>query len=147
MEEKPILPAPAPGKEFEHIVECVLFVAGDPVPITELARVFSMPSGQVRGVSQSLLETLAIVAYRQPVTRAELESVRGVRCDYAVHSLLRLGLITEAGRRDVLGHPMQYCTTDRFLRQFGIHRVEEMPDFGIYSVPEPVETDGEEHPV
>ena len=195
MEEKPTLPPPAGEKEFEHTVECLLFVAGDPVPIPELSRTLSLSDAQVReglarmelhyrmegrgiqilvteetvqmtscrdyfpyvqkllqpeetrSVSQSLLETLAIIAYRQPVTRSELENVRGVRCDYAVHSLLRLGLIEEAGRRDALGHPMQYRTTDRFLRQFGIHRVEEMPDYLIYSVPEKPEEDGEEHPV
>ena len=74
-----------------------------------------------------MLETLAIVAYRQPVTRAEIENVRGVRCEYAVTQLQKLGLIQAVGRKDVIGKPMLYGTTDAFLRKFGLHNLSELP--------------------
>lgn len=170
-------------------IECMLFVAGDPVAIAELARVLDCATADVRkalfdmeeayrlagrgvqlfvtadtvqltsnreyvqdvqrllqpdevkNVSQSLLETLAIIAYRQPVTRADVERVRGVRCDYAVSQLLKLGLIQETGRKDAVGKPILFGTTDRFLRQFGIHAVEEMPEFLRFSQEIKEETD------
>lgn len=157
------------------IVECLLFVAGEPVLISEIARTLDMDEPSVRGllyemeqtylaeergilllatedtaqlisnrmyveyverllqpeqrrsVSQSMLETLAIVAYRQPVTRAELEEIRGVRCEYAVQQLQKLGLIAAVGRKDVIGKPMLYATTDAFLRKFGLHSLSELP--------------------
>ncbi|MEA4913202.1 MAG: SMC-Scp complex subunit ScpB [Christensenella sp.] len=175
-------------------IECMLFVAGDPVAITELARVLDLPMQQMRNVltemeyfhrvegrgiqllvthdtaqlvsnrdyiddvkklvnpdetksvSQSLLETLAVIAYRQPVTRSDVERVRGVRCDYAVTQLQKIGLIVEVGRKDVVGHPTLFGTTDKFLRQFGIHALEEMPNFPFYSQ-EILEDSSEEIPV
>lgn len=98
---------------------------------------------ETRNVSQSLLETLAIIAYRQPVTRADIERIRGVRCEYAVSQLQKLGLIVAVGRKDVVGKPMQFGTTDRFLRQFGIHSVEEMPEFLRYSAELPADEGSE----
>ncbi len=97
---------------------------------------------ETKNVSQSLLETLAIVAYRQPVTRADIERIRGVRCEYAVSQLQKLGLIVSVGRKDVVGKPQLFGTTDRFLRQFGIHSVEEMPEFLRYS--SEISAEGEE---
>lgn len=94
---------------------------------------------ETRNVSQSLLETLAIIAYRQPVTRADIERIRGVRCEYAVSQLQKLGLIVAVGRKDVVGRPTLFGTTDRFLRHFGIHSVEEMPEFLRYSAELPAE--------
>ena len=88
---------------------------------------------RTRSVSQSMLETLAIVAYRQPVTRADIEAVRGVRCEYAVTQLQKLGLIVQVGRRDTVGKPALFGTTDRFLRQFGLHALEELPEFLRFS--------------
>ena len=162
-------------------IECMLFVAGDPVPVTEIARVLELPEKEARAlltemersyreagrglrpliteetaqlisnpdyvrdieellqpertrsVSQSMLETLAIVAYRQPVTRADIEAVRGVRCEYAVTQLQKLGLIVQVGRRDTVGKPALFGTTDRFLRQFGLHSLEELPEFLRFS--------------
>lgn len=179
-------------QERFHTIECLLFVAGDPVLITEIARVLEcskacaqetlaqmeeeyrskgrgiqllttqdtvqlvsnrayyasveklLQPDEKKSVSQSLLETLAIIAYRQPVTRADVERVRGVRCEYAVTQLLRLGLIGEVGRKDVVGRPTLFGTTDKFLRQFGIHSVEEMPEFFRYSQPISEEEDAGE---
>ena len=82
---------------------------------------------QKQSLSQAVMETLAVIAYRQPVTKAEIELIRGVKCDYSVQSLLGKGLIEEAGRRDTLGHPMQFRTTDAFLRHFGISSLDELP--------------------
>lgn len=80
-----------------------------------------------RTLSESMLETLSIIAYRQPVTRADIEAVRGVRCEYSVTQLLKQGLITELGRRDCIGRPMLFGTTDAFLRKFGLHSLEDLP--------------------
>ena len=82
---------------------------------------------QRRSLSNSVLETLAIVAYRQPVTRGEIEEVRGVRCEYAVERLLKLGLIAIAGRKDVPGRPMLLVTTDTFLHKFNLTSLEDLP--------------------
>ena len=161
------------------IVECLLFVAGEPVLITEIARVLEQDEAatktllyemettyrdegrgiclmttddtvqlvsnrdyityvetllqpeQKKSVSQSILETLAVVAYKQPCTRAEIEAVRGVRCEYAVGQLQKLGLIAAVGRKDVIGKPMLYATTDTFLHKFGLHNLSELPSLPL----------------
>lgn len=82
---------------------------------------------QRQTLSQAALETLAVIAYRQPTTRGEVELVRGVKCDYSVQSLLSKGLIKEVGRKEALGRPILYATTDRFLEHFGISDIREMP--------------------
>jgi segregation and condensation protein B len=78
-------------------------------------------------LSQSLLETLAIIAYRQPITRIEIEQVRGVKCNYSVAALIESGLVVRAGRKKTLGNPMMYVTSDEFLRHFGISSLDELP--------------------
>lgn len=163
--------------EFDSIIECILFVSGEPVEICELSRTLDISEGWLRSMltnmqrryidegrgvlpsvtvdtvqlvsnkkyaeyvekllqpaqtktfSQSMLETLSIVAYKQPVTRADIEAIRGVRCDYSVAQLLKQGLIDEAGRKDCVGRPMLFVTTDKFLRQFGISGLSELPEF------------------
>lgn len=80
-----------------------------------------------KSLSDSILETLSVIAYRQPVTRADIEAVRGVRCEYSVTQLLKQGLIRELGRKDCIGRPMLFGTTDAFLRKFGLHSIEELP--------------------
>lgn len=177
-----------------HIIECLLFVAGDPVAVSELARVLELSKTETyalltemetvyradgrgiqllvteesaqlisnrefidaverllqpqktRSVSQSMLETLAVVAYRQPVTRADIEDVRGVRCEYAVSQLQKLGFIAAVGRRDTPGKPVLFGTTDKFLRHFGLHGVDELPDFAQFS-DLAIREDAEEVPV
>ena len=161
------------------IVECMLFVAGEPVLIAEIARVLEQDEASVKtllyemetqyreegrgicllatddtaqlvsnrdyisyveallqpeqkkSVSQSIMETLAVVAYKQPVTRAEIEAVRGVRCEDAVSQLQKLGLIAAVGRKDVIGKPMLYATTDTFLHKFGLHNLSELPSLPL----------------
>jgi segregation and condensation protein B len=78
-------------------------------------------------LSRASLETLAIVAYRQPVTRAEIEAVRGVRCEHVLERLGELELIREVGRRPTLGRPILYGTTEAFLRHFGLRDLNDLP--------------------
>lgn len=78
-------------------------------------------------LSQSLLETLAVVAYRQPVTRPEIDFIRGVSADYAVRKLMEYGLVDVQGRSDSLGRPLLYGTTGRFLEQFGLNDLDTLP--------------------
>ena len=81
-----------------------------------------------RKLSQSALETLAIVAYRQPVTKGEIESIRGIRCDRVMEGLIRKGLVRDMGRSESVGRPILYGTTDEFLRQFGFETIKDLPD-------------------
>src|SRR5512135_2250813 len=156
------------------MVESLLFVASEPVPVTQIAEALNVKlaeveqalaelnaAGQVtRGVrvqrktdkvqlttqpecapyiekflgldltarlSKPALETLAIIAYQQPVTRAQIEHVRGVNCDAVLATLLNRGLIEELGRLETAGRPIQYGTTFAFLQHFGLRGLEDMP--------------------
>ena len=94
---------------------------------------------QQQSLSQAAMETLAVVAYKQPVTRAEVEQIRGVKCDYSLQSLMLKGLIREAGRKDTIGRPILFCTTDEFLSHFGLEGLEGLPP-----MTEPEEKDNSE---
>jgi segregation and condensation protein B len=155
------------------MIESLLFVASEPVPITQIAEALGVKLVEVeqaltelnteivsRGVrvqrkgdkvqlttqpecapyvekflgldlttrlSKPALETLAIVAYQQPVTRAQIEHVRGVNCDAVLSTLLNRGLIEEIGRLETAGRPIQYGTTFAFLQHFGLRGLEDMP--------------------
>lgn len=78
-------------------------------------------------LSQAALETLAIIAYRQPVTRAEVEQIRGVNVDGVMQTLLERGLIQESGRAETVGRPMTYGTTEQFLHYFGLRSLDDLP--------------------
>ena len=78
-------------------------------------------------LTQALIETLAIVAYSQPITRTQIEDIRGVRCEHVISRLLEYGLIEEVGRLNVIGRPILFGTTNEFLRHFGFRNLEEMP--------------------
>lgn len=80
-----------------------------------------------RKLSQSALEVMAIVAYKQPVTKGEIEAVRGIRCDRVLDGLEKKKLVAEIGRSDAVGRPILYGTTDEFLRQFGFESLKELP--------------------
>ena len=90
-----------------------------------LIKVAAQPKLHV--LSDAALETLSIIAYKQPVTRLEIEQIRGVKCDYAVNKLLEYNLIQELGRLDAPGRPILFGTTEEFLRSFGLSSVEELP--------------------
>lgn len=165
-----------------NIIEAILFVAGEPVSIGDLAGALELSEMETmhaveemqrqydldrRGVtlkrygdhvrmetrpeyaayverllqpvqrqslSQTVMETLAVIAYRQPATKGEVEQVRGVKCDYSIQALLAKGLIQEAGRKEALGRPILYVTTDKFLEHFGLSDIRELPP-----LPDPVE--------
>lgn len=85
-----------------------------------------------RSLTQSVLETLSIIAYRQPVTKLEVEDIRGVKSDYPIRILLEYGLIEEAGRLDRIGKPILYRTTSEFLTQFGLKDIKDMPKFSSF---------------
>lgn len=176
--------------EAPHIIEAILFVAGEPVAVRDIAAALGLSELETmaaveemqrdydlnrRGItlrrygshlrletrpeyapyvermlqpvqrqslSQSAMETLAVIAYRQPATRGEVELVRGVKCDYSVQSLLNKGLIREVGRKEALGRPILYATTDRFLEHFGLTDIRELPP-----LPAPEQPDKDEEPL
>jgi segregation and condensation protein B len=161
------------GLSLKAQVECLLFVANEPVSVDRLAAVLDADLEQIeeilsnlgseytqRGIrlqrkrqrvqlvtppeaadlvraflgleltgrlSPAALETLAIVAYRQPVTRAQIEAVRGVSSDSVLRTLLHRGLVEEQGRLDQAGRPIIYGTTFEFLQQFGLASLEALP--------------------
>ncbi|MCF0132045.1 MAG: SMC-Scp complex subunit ScpB [Pseudobutyrivibrio sp.] len=83
-----------------------------------------------------LLETLSIIAYKQPITKSEIEKIRGVSCDFAVSKLVEYGLVTELGRLDAPGRPMLFGTTEDFLRSFGVSSIEELPELSATQIEE-----------
>lgn len=80
-------------------------------------------------LSRTLLQVLAIVAYKQPITRAEIEELRGVNSDYVISMLTRLDLVEAIGQKDTVGKPILYATTNEFLRKFKLTELSELPDF------------------
>jgi segregation and condensation protein B len=82
---------------------------------------------KIERISPAALETLAIVAYRQPVTKAEIEAIRGVQAGPILRSLVDRGLVKVSGRADVPGHPLQYATTKTFLDRFGLAGLDDLP--------------------
>jgi len=158
------------------LIESLLFVSSEPVPVSQLAEALDVNveqvedtlaelkavagNGPARGLmlqrkgdkvqlttrpesapyiekflglaltsrlSKPALETLAIIAYQQPVTRPEIEMIRGVNCDGVIQTLLSKGLVEEVGRLETAGRPIQYGTTFAFLQHFGLRSLEEMP--------------------
>ncbi len=80
-----------------------------------------------RRLSQSAVETLSIIAYKQPITKPELEAIRGVNCDYIINTLMEKKLITMTGRAETMGRPLLYVTTEDFLRYFGLNKISDLP--------------------
>ena len=166
---------PEAGGTLSGRIEAILFVAGEPVRVEDLARALNVTVRQIeneivklrdeydfhqrgftlkrfghqvqlatralyatdvvhllqpvqkQSLTQAAMETLAVVAYKQPVTRAEVEQVRGVKCDYSIQSLMKKELIAEVGRKETLGRPILYGTTETFLAHFGLTSLEDLP--------------------
>ena len=161
---------------LENVIESVLFVAGEPVPISDLCFKFNVKQKEIetaakklqekyneksgikllcfnnklqfasnpdyvdyvtlilnpirqRNLTKATLETIAIVAYKQPITRMEIEEVRGVNSDYAINILLEHKLIEIVGRKDTVGKPALFGTTDEFLKRFDISSINDLPDY------------------
>ncbi|MCI5584135.1 MAG: SMC-Scp complex subunit ScpB [Lachnospiraceae bacterium] len=87
-------------------------------------------------LTDACLETLSIIAYKQPITRSEVEKVRGVSCDHAINRLIEFELVTELGRMDAPGRPLLFGTTEEFLRRFGISSLEALPEMNPMQVEE-----------
>lgn len=85
-----------------------------------------------KALSTAMLETLSIIAYKQPVTRGDIEEIRGVNTSYTLNLLVERALVEEAGRKDTLGRPILYRTSEAFLRQFGIASLEELPEIELF---------------
>ncbi len=163
------------GAELVALIESLLFVAGDPAPINQLANALGAPAeaieaalaelaaalpGNGRGLllqrkgdrvqlvtlpaaapyierflgldlstrlSTAALETLSVVAYRQPITRPEVEAVRGVNCDAVLRTLVSRGLVEPVGRLEQAGRPILYGTTFQFLQYFGLESLDQLP--------------------
>ena len=86
-----------------------------------------------QSLSQASLETLAIIAYKQPITRVEIEDIRGVKSDRAIYTLSEKKLIEESGRKNVPGRPIIYVTTDEFLKHFNFYSLNEMPSLEYFT--------------
>ncbi|MEJ8544928.1 SMC-Scp complex subunit ScpB [Brevibacillus borstelensis] len=116
--------------------------AGRGIQIVEVARAYQLTtlpehvpyferlatSPSQSTLSQAALETLAIIAYRQPITRSEIEEIRGVKCEKALNTLLSKQLIREAGRAEGVGRPILYATTKEFLEHFGLRELADLPE-------------------
>ncbi len=100
----------------------------------QLITIASVPKKMT--LSDSVLETLSIVAYKQPITRLEIETIRGVNSDFAINKLLSYDLIQELGRKDAPGRPLLFGTTEQFLRSFGVGSLEELPSLSAMQVEE-----------
>lgn len=163
-------------ENLENVIESVVFVAGEPVLISDLCLKFDVKQKQVekaveklkqkydensgvqllcfnnklqfssnsdyvdyvtailnpirqRNLTKATLETIGIIAYKQPVTRMEIEEVRGVNSDYAINILLEHKLIQIVGHKESVGKPALFGTTDEFLKRFSISSIDELPDY------------------
>ena len=101
-------------------------MAADPDCYPALIRVAKQPKKPV--LTDVVMETLSIIAYKQPVTKAEIERIRGVSSDHAVNRLVEYGLAYEVGRLNAPGRPALFATTEEFLRRFGVSSIQELPD-------------------
>lgn len=106
-----------------------------------LIRIAKQPKRYV--LTDVLLETLSIIAYKQPVTKLEIEKIRGVKSDHAVNKLVEYNLVCEVGRLDAPGKPILFGTTEEFLRRFGVQSVEDLPSMNQEQV-ESLKTEAEE---
>lgn len=85
---------------------------------------------KVKKLSQSALEVLAIIAYKQPVTKGEIDAIRGIKCDRVIDGLMKKDLVCQKGRSKGIGRPMLFGTTDTFLKNFGFTSLKELPEIG-----------------
>ena len=163
-------------ENLSNILESILFVSGNPVPIDIIAEKLGVSEQDIKNAAKKLqerysergglrllvfnkklqlssnpeykdyvssvlnpikereftrtiLECSAIIAYKQPITKGELEALRGLNCDYAIHTLLELKMIEPVGRKDAVGRPILYATTDNFLKRFRLNSIEDLPDY------------------
>ena len=171
-------------KNYEAIIEAILFTMGESVELSRIAAALELPEKDTREILEHMmkkyasedhgiqileledsfqmctkaemygyliriakqpkknvltdviLETLSIIAYKQPVTKIEIEKIRGVSCEHAVNKLLDYGLVTEVGRLDAPGRPILLGPTDEFLRCFGVQSIEDLPSLNPEKIEE-----------
>ena len=99
-----------------------------------LIRIAKAPRKMV--LTDTVIETLSIIAYKQPITRVEIERIRGVSCDHAINKLLEYDLIAELGRLDAPGRPLLFGSTEQFLRCFGVGKLDELPELNPVQIEE-----------
>lgn len=128
--------------ELVHDLKADLARTSRGIQITEIAGAFQLTtlaehapyferlaySPSRSSLSQAALETLSIIAYKQPITRVEIEEIRGVKCDRALHTLSAKDLIEEKGRAEAVGRPILYGTSKKFLEYFGLGSIQELPE-------------------
>ena len=130
-------------KNYEAIVEAILFTMGESVELEKIAAALELDKKETKKMyeyliriakqpkkhvlTDVLLETLSIIAYKQPITKVEIEKIRGVSCDHAVNKLVEYNLVKELGRLDAPGRPLLFGTTEEFLRSFGVQSLDELP--------------------
>src|SRR5437764_8772139 len=112
------------GIRLQHLGEQMQLVTA-PENARYVAALLGLP--MTAKLTTAALETLAVISYRQPVTRGQIEAVRGVNSDRALASLIQYGLVTEVGRAQTVGRPTLFATTPEFLQQFGLTKLEELP--------------------
>ncbi len=125
--------APSRGimiRQFDDAVQ----MSTKPEQYQNLIRIAKVPKKMT--LSDSVIETLSIIAYKQPITKIEVEGIRGVSCDYAVNKLLEYDLIKELGRKDAPGRPILFGTTEQFLRSFGVKNLTDLPALDAVQVAE-----------
>jgi len=97
-------------------------------------------------LTRTALETISIVAYKQPITKGEIEAIRGVSADYAIQKLMEKELIEISGRSEALGKPLLYSTSDKFMNHFGLNSIEDLPKLKELKLEEYGEAGGERAP-
>ena len=107
------------------VLENAYQLCSKPAYYESLIKVVKAPRKYI--LTDALLETLSIIAYKQPVTKTEIEKIRGVKSDHAINKLIEYNLVTELGRMDAPGRPILLGTTEEFLRNFGVQSLEDLP--------------------
>ena len=125
--------APSRGIMIQQFDDAVQ-MSTKPEQYENLIRIAKVPKKMT--LSDSVMETLSIIAYKQPITKVEVEGIRGVSCDYAINKLLEYDLIKELGRKDAPGRPILFGTTEQFLRSFGVKNLTELPSINTVQVEE-----------
>ncbi len=128
------------GIRLQRLGEQVQLVTA-PANARYIAALLGLP--MTAKLTAAALETLAVISYRQPVTRTQIEAVRGVNSDRALVSLIQHGLVTEVGRAQTIGRPTLFATTPEFLQQFGLTKLEQLPQLTaagtVYEMGTPME--------
>ena len=150
-------------KEIKYIIESIMFAYGEPIGIKELNAVINedlspkeieyqmctnkdyadyikkvLEPKKRKSLSQATLETLTIIAYKQPITKVEIENIRGVKCDKVLQTLLEHELIREAGRLNKIGKPIIYKTTGEFLKLLQIESLKDLPPIDSFEKEEEI---------